>query len=419
MKIKLKLYNSIGKEELKAASKVISSGKLSEFVAGKSNNFLGGKNINKFENYLKSFYKVKHAITLNSWTSGLIAIVGALDIEPGDEVIVTPWSMCATSTAILHWNAIPVFADIEKDTFNIDPVSVKKRITNKTKAIIAADIFGHPCNIKELKKITYGKNIKIVTDSAQAPYALNHKSIVGTKSDVGGFSLNYHKIINTGEGGVVVTNNKRIAERVRLIRNHGECNVTFKSKKDLSNIIGHNFRMGEIEAAIGLEQYKKLKKIIKKRYPVMKKLIIALKTIPFIRLPIIKKNCTHNFYIFPIILDYKKISATRKEIVSLLQKYGLKGVSSGYTNLHLLPMFQKKIAYGTKNFPWSLTKKKFSYKKGICPVSEELHDKSFINFEVCLYDLSMRDIKNILTVFKKVWEDLGIINKNEINIRHS
>ena len=123
-----KKYNSIGKEEIRAATKVLKTGILSEFFASYPKGFNGGRYNQLFENKLKKFYKVKHAIVLNSWTSGLIAAVGSLDINPGDEIIVSPWTMSATATAILHWNAIPIFADIESDTFCIDPYSVKKDI---------------------------------------------------------------------------------------------------------------------------------------------------------------------------------------------------------------------------------------------------------------------------------------------------
>ena len=114
-------YNSIGKEEIRAGLKVLKSGILSEFFASYPKGFSGGKYNQLFEKKLQKFYKVKHAIVLNSWTSGLIAAVGALDIDPGDEIIVSPWTMSATATAILHWNAIPIFADIETETFCIDP----------------------------------------------------------------------------------------------------------------------------------------------------------------------------------------------------------------------------------------------------------------------------------------------------------
>ena len=264
-KIKFKNFFIIGKEELNSAKKVIKSGILSGFIAGFPNGFNGGKYNQLFEHKLKSFYKCRYAIVLNSWTSGLIASVGALDINPGDEIIVSPWTMSATATAILHWNAIPVFADIEPKTFSIDPIKVKKLITKKTKAIITVDIFGHPSKLNELKKIVKNKNIKIITDSAQAPFSFYGKKLAGTQSDLGGFSFNCHKHIQTGEGGVVVTNNKKFADRVKLIRNHAEAVVERKKVKNLNNLVGFNFRLGEIESAIGIEQLKKLKKLLKKQ----------------------------------------------------------------------------------------------------------------------------------------------------------
>ena len=165
---KFKLFSTIGKEEIKITNQVLKSGILSGFIAN-PNKLEGGKFNKIFEKNLSKFYNTKYAILVNSWTSGLIACVGALDINPGDEIIVSPWTMSATATAILHWNAIPVFADIDPKNFCIDPKSVKKLITKRTKAIITIDIFGHPSNVLELKKIVKGKNIKIIADLLNHP----------------------------------------------------------------------------------------------------------------------------------------------------------------------------------------------------------------------------------------------------------
>ena len=123
----MRLHNSIGKEERQAVNKVMKSGKLSAFYGSWGKGFYGGKYVRKFEKKCEKFFGVKYALTVNSWTSGLIASVGSLDINPGDEIIVSPWSMCASATSILHWNAIPVFADIEYDTFNLNPSDVIKK----------------------------------------------------------------------------------------------------------------------------------------------------------------------------------------------------------------------------------------------------------------------------------------------------
>ena len=407
---KFKKYNSIGKEELKAASAVIKSGNLSNFLGEYSKEFFGGPKVREFENKCKSFFNVKHAITVNSWTSGLICAVGALDISPGDEIILPPWTMSACASAILNWNAIPVFADIDKTTYNIDPEDVLRKISKRTKAIMAVDIFGHPCNISELKKISKKYKIKLITDSAQSPYSFYKKKIAGTISDVGGISLNYHKHIHTGEGGVIFTNSDKIAKRINLIRNHAESVVRSNKVENLSNMIGYNFRLGEIESAIGIQQLKKLKKVIRKKQKICQLLTKNLSKLSRLFLPKVLKGYTHSYYIYGINLDLQNIKYSREYIINKLTSEGVPGLSAGYTCLHLLPMFQKKIAYGSKGFPWNsnFNKRNISYKKGLCPNAEYLHEKSFIKFEVCMYDLTIDDVKFISSAFEKVWSDLKI-----------
>ena len=210
-------YNPIGVEEVDAAKQVIESGVLSQFLACWHDDFYGGPKVREFENAWASYFGVKHAVTVNSWTSGLIAAVGAIGIEPGDEVIVSPWTMSASATAILQWNAIPVFADIEPNTFCLDPVSVEDNITSRTKAIMAVDIFGHSADMDYLNRIADKYNLKVISDTAQSPGALYKGRHAGTLADIGGFSLNYHKHIHTGEGGVLVTDDSNLAERLQLI----------------------------------------------------------------------------------------------------------------------------------------------------------------------------------------------------------
>ena len=283
---------------------------------------------------------------------------------------------------------------------------IKKKITSRTKAIFTVDIFGRSSDIKSLKKIVKNKKIKILIDSAQSPYCKTDSGLAGTIGDVGGFSLNNHKIINTGEGGIVVTNNKRIAERVRLLRNHAEITNSYKNKKDLSNMIGFNFRMGEIEAAIGIQQYKKLKKILLKRENLLNLLTSLLKNLKGLHVPPIGRNFFNNFYCYPIVLDSKIINHSRKKIIALLKEKGVQEISGGYANLHLLPVFQKKIAFGLRKFPWSMNRNKINYKKGICPIAEKLHDKELILLEVCMFELNKKDIKFIYNSFNSVWNEI-------------
>jgi len=405
-------YNSIGMEEVNAAKQVLESGVLSQYLGCWDDDFFGGPKVQEFERECEAYFDVKHAITVNSWTSGLVAAVGAIGIEPGDEVIVTPWTMCASATAILHWNAIPIFADIETETFCLDLASVEANITPKTKAIMAVDIFGHSIDIDALMSLAQKYNLKVISDTAQAPGAFYHGKYAGTLADIGGYSLNYHKHIHTGEGGVLVTNDDELADRMRLIRNHAEAVVEGKGVTNLSNMIGHNFRLGEIECAIGIEQLKKLKDLVVTRQQAAARLSKGLRGLDGLRLPIIRDYCTHVYYIYPLVIDINKLDVTRDLIIKALEAEGISGLTAGYANIHLLPMYQKKIAYGSHGFPWSLkgVRQDINYTKGICPVAEKLHEKTFIGFEMCVHDLPDNNVDLIVDAFKKVWKNIKTLS---------
>jgi dTDP-4-amino-4,6-dideoxygalactose transaminase len=407
-----KKYNPIGIEERDAAVSVINSGVLSKFLGTWSPDFFGGDKVKLFEKLCEDFFNVKNAIVVNSWTSGLIAAIGAIGIEPGDEVIVSPWTMSASATAILHWNAIPVFADIELETFNLDPVSVEKNITIHTKAILAIDIFGHSADMDALQRIANKYNLKIISDTAQAPGAKYKSQFAGAIADIGGYSLNYHKHIHTGEGGIVVTNNDVFADKLRLIRNHAESVVESKGEDDLANMVGYNFRLGEIECAMGIEQLKKLPDLVKTRQNIANRLTNGLSSLSGLRLPIVKDQCTHVYYVYPMILNLELLKCDRETIVKALQAEGVPGVASGYQNIHLLPMYQHKIAFGSKGFPWNseFCKRDVSYKKGICPIAEKLHDETYIGLGICQYDLDDSEVDLIIEAFNKVWKNLDKIN---------
>lgn len=408
-----KRYNSMGKEEVDAAKEVVESGVLSQFLGCWEPDFFGGPKVQAFERACEKYFGVKHAVTVNSWTSGLVAAVGAIGIEPGDEVIVTPWTMCASATAILHWNAIPVFADIDPLTFNLDPKSVEANITSHTKAIMAVDIFGQSCDIDALMEIAKRYNLKVITDSAQAPGVLNKGRMTGTLAHVGGYSLNYHKHIHTGEGGILVTDDSDIYERLQLIRNHAEAVVADKGVTNLSNMIGHNFRLGEIESAIGIEQLKKLDCFVAGRQQAAQRLTEGLDDLVGLQTPIVSEDCTHAYYVYPLVLDIDLLGTSRELIHAALEAEGVTGLSPGYVNVHLLPMYQKKIAYGSSGFPWNsdICKREVSYAKGICPIAETLHDKTFLGFEMCLHELNNNDVDLILLAFKKVWSNFAELGK--------
>jgi perosamine synthetase len=402
-----KRYNPIGSEELRAANEVIESGVLSRFIGAWTEDFYGGPKVREFERLAAEYFGVKHAVTVNSWTSGLVAAVGAIGIEPGDEVIVTPWTMSASATAILHWNGIPVFADIDPETYNLDPESIEKNVTPYTKAIMVVDIFGQSADMDEIMTIAAKRGLKVISDTAQAPGAMYKGRYAGTCADVGGYSLNYHKHIHTGEGGILVTDDDRIAERLQLIRNHAEVVVGDKGVIDISNMVGHNFRLGEIECAIGIEQLKKLRRLVESRQALAQALTLGLKGLAGLKVPVVRSDRTHAYYVYPMQLDLHLLGLSRDRICDALVAEGVR-VSRKYQNIHLLPMYQKKIAFGSKGFPWSsdVCQREVNYAKGICPVAEELNDSTYMGFGMCIYDLTLDDICLVVQAFHKVWNNL-------------
>ncbi|MEO0444306.1 MAG: DegT/DnrJ/EryC1/StrS family aminotransferase [Pseudomonadota bacterium] len=404
-------YRSLGEEERLAVDAVMRSGILSQYLGCWHEDFYGGPKVKAFEQACCDFFEVKHAISVNSWTSGLIAALGAIDLEPGDEVIVSPWTMCASATAILHWNAIPVFADIEAETFTIDPVSVEKNISPRTKAILAVDIFGHSAAMDALLSIAERHQLKVISDTAQAPGARYKGRYAGTLAHIGGYSFNYHKHIHTGEGGILVTNDEQLAERMQLIRNHAEAVVGDKGTRKLNNMIGYNFRLGELECAIGIEQLKKLPALLKSRQELAQQLAAGLKHLPGLQTPKTQADCSHVYYVFAMLVDEALTGCRRQLIADALAAEGL-SVSTAYTNIHLLPMYQQKLAYGSKGFPWTsdICDRDIDYSKGICPVAETINDKHYLGFGMCVYDLNRNDVDNIIAAFHKVWANLDTLS---------
>ena len=399
-------YNPIGNEEARAAREVIESGVLSQFIGAWHEDFLGGPKVRAFERAWEAYFGVKHAVSVNSCTSALSAAVGALGIEPGDEVIVSPWTMSASATAILHWNAIPVFADIERDTFNLDPKSVEANITPHTRAIVAVDIFGHAADMEAILAIATRHGLKVISDSAQAPGAMYRGKYAGTLAHIGCYSLNYHKHIHTGEGGVLVTDDDRLADRARMIRNHGEAVAAGKGEADLVNMVGYNYRLGEIEAAMGIEQLKKLKSLVAGRQRRAERLTQGLAGLPGLRTPLVRPQYTHVYYVYPIVLDTSLLRVSRDRIHEALVAEGVSGLGASYMNIHRMPMYQKKVAYGSKGFPWSIARRDVNYGLGICPVAEELQDRSYLGLQLCMSELDDAEVDLLIAAFRKVWGQL-------------
>ena len=411
-------YKVINNEELESVSQIIRTGILSKFLGSWQEDFYGGPKIRELESYWSSYFGSKHAIAVNSCTSGLYCAIGAAGIGPGDEVVVSPYTMSASATSIIIFNGVPVFADIENDYFCLDPQDIENKITPRAKAIVVVDIFGLPYNADKINEIAKKHNLIVIEDCAQAPGAKYQNKYAGTLGDIGVYSLNYHKHIHSGEGGIVVTDNDEYAEKIRLIRNHAEAVVENKGAKNLVNMIGFNFRMTEIEAAISIEQLKKLSDLNNIRINNIMYLENKLKDIPFLALPKIRENASHAYYFHAIKFDEKiagvhrnkYIEAVKAELplTELRESEGV-NIGCGYVKpLYLQPIYQEQVAYGSKGCPFKcpLYEGEPNYKAGICPTTEEMHNDLLITHELFRPGFKQSDLDDVADAFHKVWENI-------------
>ena len=405
-------YVTVGQEEKDAVVGVIESGCLSKYLGCRHEQFMGGVQVRALEKEWAEYFGVKHAVAVNSCTSGLMCAVGAAGIEPEDEVIVTPYTMSATATAPLVYNAVPVFADIDPDYFCLDPASVEASITPRTRAIMVVDLFGHPHHAAEIRALADKHNLFVIEDTAQAPGATLNGKYAGTLADMGVFSLNYHKHIHSGEGGIIVTDNDGLAEKCRLIRNHAEAVLDTQDPTELVNMIGFNFRMTELEAAVSRCQLKKLPGLMSKRLENVRYIEQGLADIPAIIPPKVLEGAEHAYYVHACRFDETVAGVDRNAFINAVraelphhQLRELEGVklSYGYVRpLYLQPLFQQRIAYGSKGFPFNSSN--VDYSKGTCPVCERMHEKELFVHEFMLPSMEKADMDDVIEAFHKVWD---------------
>jgi perosamine synthetase len=407
-------YNTIGAEEKKAVMEVLNTGNLSQYLGAWDPDFYGGPKVQAFEAAWADSIGVKYGISVNSNTSGLFTSIGAIGIQPGDEVIVSPYTMSASAIAPLVYGGIPIFADIDSVTFCMDPKSIEQKITPRTKAILVVHIFGHPADMDAIMSIAKKHNLYVIEDCAQAPMGKYKGRYVGTIGDIGVFSLNYHKHIHTGEGGVITTNNQGLAERCQMIRNHAENIVGPKEIKDLTNLIGYNYRMTEIESAIGIEQLKKLPMLLDQRLQNVAYLNEQLVRYPALELqPDLKDGSVHTYYVHPIKFNKEIagidrnlfVEALSAELPSAVLRETAPLIGSGYVKpLYLQPIYQEKAAWA---FNPALYKNIVDYSKGICPVTEEMHFEKLFGHEYMRPGMTKRDLKDVVNAFDKIFENIN------------
>ncbi|MDP3729223.1 MAG: DegT/DnrJ/EryC1/StrS family aminotransferase [bacterium] len=418
LKEKLVFYNSLGKEEERAAVRVMKRRLISDFLGCAGEKFLGGQEIKKFEKAITQDFGVRYAVTFNSATTALQGAVAALGIGPGDEVITSPFTMSATATSIVLNNAIPVFADIDEETYCLSAASIEKCITKKTKAILVVNLFGGPADYAPILKLAKKYNLKIIEDNAQAPGATYRGRRTGTIGDIGILSLNVHKVMQSGEGGVLITNNKRYAYRAQLVRNHGEVVMdhVWESESQTREFIGgSNYRLTELQAAIALEQHKKMHHMNRARNVLADYLTKKLKQ--FSWLSPIKKlpRSTHVYYLYPVKFFGEKIGFSRATCAKALAAEGFE-IEEGYQKpLYLIPMFQNKRMYPHSQFPFISREypHTVSYKKGICPVVERMYETELFVHALCQTPKTKKTIDLFIRALKKIEANQGVLQQYE------
>jgi dTDP-4-amino-4,6-dideoxygalactose transaminase len=411
--------NTIDDEEKRAVARVLDSGVLSRFLGTWHSDFRGGDEVRALEEEWAARFGARHAVAVNSNTSGLYCAMGAIGIEPGDEVIVTPYSMSASAVAPLIYGGVPVFADVEPEFFCLDPASVESRIGPRTKAILVVDLFGQPYDAEAINALARRHGLTVVEDAAQAPGATLNGVPAGRLGDLGIYSLNYHKHIHCGEGGVVVTDDDDLADRVRLIRNHAESVVEGMGHRNLTNMVGFNFRMTEMEAAVARCQLRKLDGLLERRLENVAILEESLRDYPPLRPAGRRPGARHVYYAHGLLFDPAVAGVSRDRFIAAVRAElpvfagrETEGVTlgCGYVRpLYLLPLFQDRVAIGGRGNPFSGDRR---YDRGLCPTCEHLHETALVLHEFMIPSMTRADLADVVSAFEKVWEHRHLLREH-------
>jgi perosamine synthetase len=303
-----------------------------------------GPRVEAFEQAIAAYVGARHAVATNSCTTALHLALVLLDVGPGDEVIVPSLSFVATANAVLYCQAVPRFADIDPRTFNVDPESVKRAITRRTKAIMPVDQIGLPAEYGRLTQIASTHRVPIVEDAACALGATYRGKKLGSFGLLTGFSFHPRKIITTGEGGMITTNDEALAAKARILRSQGASRpaVAGRSQTEVFADLGFNYRMTDLQAAIGLEQLKRLDGLIAKRRRLAKRYNESLGALRGLIVPEAPAGTTHtdHSYLLRISAD---AHGTRDEVLAALNRKGI-GAKGGMTAIHLEPLYRRRFS---------------------------------------------------------------------------
>ena len=310
-----------------------------------------GPAIERFEKKVAAYCGAAYGVAVANGTAALHAAYAVAGIGPGDEVITTPLTFAATANAVVYCGGKPVFADIEEHTLNIDPREVEKKITSRTKAVAPVDFAGHPAEYDEIRKIAKKHKLLVIEDAAHALGSVYRGRKIGSLADMTIFSFHPVKTLTTGEGGMVLTNNKNFAEKLKMFRHHG---IEKKPEKggwyyEIENL-GYNYRITDIQCALGESQFKKLSAFLARRREIVRQYTNAFAGIPALILPQEKPYVQAAYHIYVVQFRLELLGADRKTLFEKLQEKGI-GVQVHYMPLHLHPFYQKTFGYKKGDFP--------------------------------------------------------------------
>ncbi|MEM3783361.1 MAG: DegT/DnrJ/EryC1/StrS family aminotransferase, partial [Thermofilum sp.] len=320
-------------EEKQLVLDVLDSGRLVSSI---------GKYVKLFEEEFARYLGVRHAVATINGTASLHTAVASLNIGPGDEVITTPFSFIATATSILHNNAVPVFADIEKDSLNLDPATIEEKITPRTKAILVVHLAGYPAEMDEILKIAREHNLYVIEDCAQAIGSEYRGRKVGTFGDINAFSFYQTKNMTTGEGGMVTTDKEELYRYAKMFVDQGQ------ESKYYHTILGWNYRMTELQAALGLGQLRRIGELNAAREKIAQIYMDELSSLngDLLKLPVLKPYVKHTWHIFQVLLNLDKLRVNRDRIIEALKAENVL-VQVVYPRvIYENPLFQRLTGYG-------------------------------------------------------------------------
>ncbi|MGD8565496.1 MAG: DegT/DnrJ/EryC1/StrS family aminotransferase [Candidatus Bathyarchaeota archaeon] len=324
----------IGEDEIKAVVKVLRSGNITHGLGS-------GPMVTEFENAFARFAKAKHAIAVNTGTSALHSAIVATGVSVGDEVILPSFSFVATAEVVVMAGGKPVFVDINSETYNISVEEIKKAITEKTVAIMPVDMYGLSADMKPIKEIAEKHNLVIIEDSCQAHGAFYNGKPPGAYAKAACWSFYASKNMTTGEGGMNTTNDEEFAEKLRTMRSHGE------KEKYNSLILGHNYRMPEIQAALGRVQLRRLPEFLRRRRENSKRFSEKLRNVKGLKLPQEPENLRHSWYLYTVRIMNAN-STKRNRLLEILKKEGI-GAEAYYVNpIHSMKFYRR---YGKHKLP--------------------------------------------------------------------